>query len=120
MTKYGKLIFDIISNSDVHLTAEQIFFILKKTKPNVVLSTIYNNLNILCDEGRIRKVSVEGCADRYDKNTKHDHLICKKCGAISDKTFNDLTESLSSQLGEDILSYDLKVTYICPNCRKSE
>ena len=118
MTKNGKLILDIVTNSNAHLTAEQIFLKLKETSPKIVLSTVYNNLGTLCEEGMIRKISVEGGPDRYDKNTRHDHLVCKECGALSDMTFTDLTESLSSQLGEEILSYDLKVNYICPKCRK--
>lgn len=117
MTRNGKLILDIINNSDDHLTAEQVFWQLKNIAPKTVLATVYNNLNTLCDEGLIRRVSVEGCPDRYDKAKKHDHLICKECGALSDITFSDLTASLSSQLGEPILSYDLKVNYICPACR---
>lgn len=118
MTQNGKLILDIVMNSNAHLTAEQIFLQLKQTAPKIVLSTVYNNLNTLCEQGMLRKVSIEGSPDRYDKNTKHDHLVCKQCGALSDKTFADLTESLSAQLGEPILSYDLKVNYICPSCRK--
>lgn len=118
MTQNGKLIFDIVMNSNAHLTAEQIFLQLKQTAPKIVLSTVYNNLNTLCEQGMLRKISIEGSPDRYDKNTRHDHLVCKQCGALSDKTFADLTESLSVQLGEPILSYDLKVNYICPACRK--
>ena len=106
MTQNGKLILDIVMNSNAHLTAEQIFLQLKQTAPKIVLSTVYNNLNTLCEQGMLRKVSIEGSPDRYDKNTKHDHLVCKQCGALSDKTFADLTESLSAQLGEPILSYD--------------
>ena len=115
MTQNGKLILDIVMNSNAHLTAEQIFLQLKQTAPKIVLSTVYNNLNTLCEQGMLRKISIEGSPDRYDKNTKHDHLVCKQCGALSDKTFADLTESLSAQLGEPILSYDLN---ICPLCRK--
>lgn len=118
MTRNGKLILDIINNSSDHLTAEQVFLRLKHTMPKIVLATVYNNLNSLCEEGLIRKVSVEGSPDRYDKAVKHDHLVCKRCGALSDMTFSDLTASLSAQLGEPILSYDLKVSYICPACRK--
>ena len=106
MTQNGKLILDIVMNSNAHLTAEQIFLQLKQTAPKIVLSTVYNNLNTLCEQGMLRKVSIEGSPDRYDKNTKHDHLVCKQCGALSDKTFADLTERLSAQLVEPILSYD--------------
>ena len=118
MTRNGKLILDIINHSNDHLTAEQIFLILKKTAPRVALATVYNNLNALCEDDLIRKVSIEGSPDRYDKIVKHDHLVCKKCGALSDITFSGLTASLSNQLGEPILSYDLKVSYICPSCRE--
>ncbi|WP_394267381.1 Fur family transcriptional regulator [Anaerotignum sp.] len=120
MTRNGQRILDIILQSQDHLTAEQIFWQLKQTAPKTVLATVYNNLHTLCEEGLIRKISVEDGPDRYDKAAKHDHLVCKKCGALLDMTFSDLTESLSAQLGEPILSYDLKVSYLCPACRKKE
>ena len=118
MTKNGKLILEIINGSDEHLTAEQVYMRLKSVAPGTVPATVYNNLNRLYEEGLIRKVSIEGRPDRYDKALKHDHLVCKICGAISDITFSDLTESLSKQLGEPVLSYDLKVDHICAECRK--
>lgn len=117
MSKYAKLILQLINESSGHMTAEQIFLELKKTEPKVVQATVYNNLNMLHREGLIRKVSMEGSPDRYDKIKKHDHLVCKKCGALSDISFHDLTEGLEEQLGEGILSYDLKVFYLCPKCR---
>lgn len=117
MSKYAKLILQLINESSGHMTAEQIFLELKKMEPKVVQATVYNNLNMLHREGLIRKVSMEGSPDRYDKIKKHDHLVCKKCGALSDVSFHDLTEGLEEQLGEGILSYDLKVFYLCPKCR---
>lgn len=120
MTKYAKLIWNMINQSQAHMTAEQIFLELKKEEPKVVLATVYNNLNGLCNEGLIRKVSVEGSPDRYDRIQRHDHLVCKKCGKLSDVCLEDLTERLKQQLGEGITSYDLKVFYICPECRAKE
>ena len=90
MTENSKLILDVINNSKEHLTAEQIFFALKNQSCKMVLPTVYNNLNSLYREGLIRKVSIEGQPDRYDRNIKHDHLICNQCGKISDFNFNDL------------------------------
>jgi Fe2+ or Zn2+ uptake regulation protein len=118
MTKYAEQILRRISESESHMTAEQIFLELKKTEPKVVQATVYNNLNALCQKGLIRKLSMEGSPDRYDKIQKHDHLVCQRCGALSDINFQDLTRDLESQLGEGILSYDLKVFYLCPACRK--
>ena len=120
MTKYEKDIFAIINTSRDHLTVEQIFQKLRKIHPQVVLATVYNNLNRLLEEELIRKVSVEGMPDRYDRMKKHDHLVCKCCGKLSDITLEDLTASLKKQLGDDVLYYDLKVYYVCPACREKE
>lgn len=118
MTRYAKRILEIVDQSDEHMTAEQLYLELKKTEPKVVQATVYNNLNALCKEGRIRKLSIEGSPDRYDKIEKHDHLVCRECGALSDITFQDITGDLERQLGEGIISYDLKVFYLCPKCRE--
>ena len=120
MTKYEKDIFAIINTSRDHLTVEQIFQKLREIHPQVVLATVYNNLNRLLEEELIRKVSVEGMPDRYDRMKKHDHLVCRRCGKLSDITLEDLTASLKKQLRDDVLYYDLKVYYVCPACREKE
>ena len=117
MTKYEKQIYEIVNKLAGHLTADQIFTELKKIYPSVSLATIYNNLNKLCEAGLIRKVSIEGSPDRYDRIEKHDHLVCTKCGRLADICFEDLTASLKEQLGSSFFAYDLKVFYICPECR---
>lgn len=118
MTRYAKQILELINRSGMHMTAEQLYLELKKAEPKVVQATVYNNLNALCQKGLIRKLPIEGSPDRYDKILQHDHLVCKMCGALSDITFRDMTGDLEKQLGEGILSYDLKVFYLCPKCRE--
>ena len=120
MTKYAKKILEIVESSNDHLTAEQIFMQLRETYPSVVLATVYNNLNRLWEENRIRKVSLEGMADRYDRIRRHDHLVCKKCGRLLDVDLGDLTAQLERTLGRSILSYDLKLIDLCEQCRKND
>ena len=117
MTHYSSVILDLINASDDHMTAERIFFEIKKTEPKIVLASVYNNLNALTDKGLIRKISIDGQADRYDKIKKHDHLVCKTCGKLADFEFGDLTERLSGQLHSDVFRYDLKVYYECEECK---
>ncbi len=105
MTKYEKAIYDIVATSHEHLTVSQVYERLKEICPKVVPATVYNNLNKLWDSGLIRK---------------HDHLVCRHCGKIMDISFEDLTAPLRSQLGEDFLFYDLKVYYLCPECRAAK
>ena len=118
LTKYGKKILEIVTASSGHMTAEEIFDALRHTYPAVVLATVYNNLNRLCQEDLIRKVSVEGMPDRYDRTLRHDHLVCKQCGRLLDIDLGDLTAQLEQMAGISILSYDLKLMYLCEDCRK--
>ena len=120
MTKYEKQIYEIVNKLTDHMTADQIFSELKKSYPSVSLATVYNNLNKLCEAGLIRRVSTEGAPDRYDRTAKHDHLVCRRCGKLTDICFEDLTASLKKQLGGEFFTYDLKVYYICPECRAEE
>ena len=100
------------------MTAEEIFAALRQTYPTVVLATVYNNLNRLWQEDLIRKVSVEGMPDRYDRIQRHDHLVCKGCGKLLDIDLGDLTAQLERKEGISILSYDLKLNYLCEDCLK--
>lgn len=120
MTKYEKEIYNIITTSAEHLTVEQIYTELKKVYPKVVMSTVYNNVNRFWKTSMIRKISVENMPDRYDRIRKHDHLVCQRCGKLADISFEDLTSSLREQMGGDFLFYDLKVFYVCPDCREQE
>ncbi|WP_242957047.1 transcriptional repressor [Faecalibacterium sp. An122] len=89
-------------------------------RDGVVLATVYNNLNSLCQQGKIRKISVEGCPDRYDRNTRHDHLVCRRCGSLADIHLEDITAQLEQQTGFAIDGYDLKIQYLCPRCRAAQ
>ena len=119
MTKYEEKILNIIKASHNHMTSEEIFLKLKEEEPKVVLATVYNNLKKLSDNGEIVKLSIANQPDRYDRKEKHDHLICSVCGEITDFCFSDFTKELEEELGTAINGYDLKISYICPSCRKN-
>lgn len=116
--RYETSILDLIRTSKEHMTAEQVFLTLKQTHPSVVLATVYNNLNSLYEQGKIRKISMEGGPDRYDNVTRHDHLVCRRCGSLADVHLPDLTPELERQTGVCVEGYDLKIQYLCPKCRR--
>ncbi|MBQ1490970.1 MAG: transcriptional repressor [Blautia sp.] len=119
MGKYKTEILALIGESEEHLTAEQIYEKLKARGQSPALATVYNNLNQLADSGEIRRLTVGGHMDRYDKKKRHDHLVCIHCGSITDLYLPDLTAQLAGELpGEELLSYDLVLHYLCPACRK--
>lgn len=117
-TDNAKKIQEIINGSNEHLTAEEIFLEFKRQGQKISLATVYNNLNTLYEQGLIQKVSIAGYPDRYDKTVRHDHLVCKECGRLSDVILEDLTERLKKQIDVEIITYDLKICYICSECKK--
>ncbi len=106
MKKNADLILETVFHSPGHMTAEEIHAALRAGGHRMALATVYNNLAQLYSEGRIRKVCVEGHPDRYDKMTRHDHLVCRRCGKLTDICFQDLTQLLQSQTDEELLSYE--------------
>ena len=51
-----------------HPTADMIYTDIRKIYPNISLGTVYRNLALLSDLGEIRKLTVDGGADRFDGN----------------------------------------------------
>ncbi|MGM9970927.1 MAG: transcriptional repressor [Anaeroplasmataceae bacterium] len=117
MARYKDEILKLVISSNNHLTAEEIYLKLKEYMPKVVLATVYNNLNSLCLENKINRITIQGCPDRYDNVIKHDHLICRKCQKINDIYIGDFSEYLTNRLKINDLTYDLKIYYLCDECK---
>ncbi len=119
MARNKELILDIVLNSCEHPSADRIFALARERNPGIVLATIYNNLGALVNEGRIRRLTMPQGPERYDKPIRHDHAVCDMCGGVTDIFVDDLSRKLKKTLGQDILSYELNVHYICPECRQN-
>ena len=120
MTKQRELILSILKQSDRHLTADEIFFLAKLKMPSIAMATIYNNLNAMHEAGMINRLHIDGVADCFDKITEpHDHLLCDRCGKITDIHLPRLAEELERELATEIEDYELTVHYVCPECRRA-
>ncbi len=119
MTALNTTILDMVRASEGHLTAEQAFFMAKQQGVHVSISSIYRILSKLSEKGHIRRIPFGDRPDVFDKTLEsHGHMICEKCGKISDIGVFDLIEKLEEQTGADISSCDLCVRYICDDCQK--
>ena len=66
-----------------HLTADELYRIVKKKSPGIGYATIYRTLKLLCDSGMCRELRLEDGTVRYEHlygHRHHDHLICIRCG----------------------------------------
>lgn len=84
-TKQRQAIFDAIENHGGHLTADEIYKLVKRRFPRLSLGTVYRNLRVLVAQGGLRELDF-GMAVIYFETAKdsHYHLICRVCGRIAD------------------------------------
>ncbi len=120
MTKSSEIILNTINMSNDHLSAEDILLLLRNKNIKISLATIYNNLQFLVSSNLIRKISIGDGPDLYDRIRRHDHLICAKCGKITDVELEDLKEFFEKNIGVTLLSYDLKLNYLCNDCKENK
>lgn len=121
MTNLNQSILDMIRNSEGHLTAEEAFLLAKKKKIDVSMASIYRILGKLADDGLISRFSVAGKPDVFDKTLdEHEHLVCSKCGKVTDIHISDLKKKLVRETGVEINGYELSINYICDDCKKKE
>jgi Fur family transcriptional regulator, peroxide stress response regulator len=84
-TKQRQAIFDAIENHGGHLTADEIYRLVKRRFPRLSLGTVYRNLRVLVAQSGLRELDF-GMAVTYFETAKdsHYHLICRVCGSIAD------------------------------------
>lgn len=120
MTRRREMIYNILKNSEGHMTAEEIFEAAKKKIPGIVRATIYNNLNALVSQNMIMRIKTPEGSDIFDKTTRlHGHAICEKCGKVRDVNIEDLQEKIERDLHKKIDGYNLTVYYVCDECAEN-
>lgn len=122
MTKQRKTILNVLKNTTSHPTADWIYEQVKKEIPNVSLGTIYRNLNLLAEMGKITVINYANDQSHYDGNTDtHYHFRCKNCQRVYDlhlelfeKEINDIVEKNTDY---KVSEHRLEFYGICPNCQ---
>jgi Fe2+ or Zn2+ uptake regulation protein len=84
-TKQRQAILEAIERSGGHLTADEIYQLVKRRYPRLSLGTVYRNLRVLINQSMVRELNF-GAAITYFEMAKesHYHLICRVCGRITD------------------------------------
>lgn len=106
-----------------HVTADEVYDFIKKEHPSVGKGTVYRNLNILVEEGAVRRVEISDGPDCFDFTIReHYHVKCIECGKVFDVDMDtiDLMKKIRDKHGIEFLSFDILFRGICPKCREIE
>lgn len=121
-TLQKELVYSAVRALGCHATADEIYNRVNSEYPSVSRATVYRNLNVLSEEGRILRVEVPGGADHFDHNThNHYHISCVECGRVYDADMEyipDMVSRIRDTKGFKILGSDVVFKGICPECQQ--
>lgn len=120
-TRQRRLVLEAVMETKSHPTAEWVYEAVRRALPRVSLGTVYRNLQVLVDEGKLKSFVRDGLI-RYDADlTMHDHFVCERCGVLLD--IPRATESLPGERrlksqGYLISGRTLEYHGLCRKCRR--
>ena len=119
-SRQRELIYEALRQTEQHPTAEMIYQWLKPANPSLSLGTVYRNLNLLADEGAIRRMAFP--VERYDAKTMpHPHFCCDQCGAVYDLHLPydaELDRQALLASGHDVTGHEVVFHGICTKCKQ--
>jgi Fur family ferric uptake transcriptional regulator len=117
----------LLENEEDHLSAEEVFLLVKEIAPEIGLATVYRTLELLSELHVVEKLNFGDGVARYDLRTDsskhhHHHLICVQCGSmeeIMEDWLIPLEERLEREYGFQVIDHRLDFQGICRRCRES-
>lgn len=99
LTKHRKTIYNIISNSGEHLSADEIIAILRREALKISRATVFNSLNFLEKNNYLKSFSIFGSKKVYDPNLSDHHHIydldSNKLHDVSVEKFKNLSDIIN-------------------------
>ena len=121
-TRQRKIILEELKKTRSHPTADQVYQIVRRRLPKISLGTVYRNLELLYEEGMIKKIELAGTQRRYDGETdKHYHIRCIYCNRVDDikiKYLANMEKEFFATTDYKIIGHRLEFIGICPKCKE--
>lgn len=129
VTNQRLLVLDIMDQRPgQHLTAEEIYDLVRVSNPDIGLATIYRTVQVLVELQVIDKISFDDGVARYElggqelaSKHRHHHAICKKCGKVysfEDDLLDTLEKALLDNIGFTVVDHEVKLYGYCKECRE--
>ncbi|GAB6099125.1 Fur family transcriptional regulator [Halanaerocella petrolearia] len=125
LTSQRKLILQILlEHQGEHLSAEEIYQILKEEESGIGLATVYRTLELFCDLGIIQQLNFDEDRRRYEleneKHNHHHHLVCEECGQViefNDQILEEFEKNLEKKHDFNVTEHRIKFYGHCQDCQ---
>lgn len=122
-TRQRRKILDIFLRTKGHLSAGQLYYLMRKRGIKVGSSTVYRTLKLLVDSEIARKIELgdrEAFFEHEASHAHHDHLVCTKCGKsieFMNPTIEKLQEKIAREKKFLPQRHSLVIYGLCEKCR---
>lgn len=118
----------LLENEEDHLSAEDVYMLVKTKAPEIGLATVYRTLELLSELHVVEKMNFGDGVARYDlrgdgNHHHHHHLICVQCGnveEIMEDWLLPLEERLASEYNFTVIDHRLDFQGICRSCNEKK
>src|SRR5690606_2134623 len=115
----------LLEREEDHLSAEEVFLLVKEKAPEIGLATVYRTLELLSELKIVDKINFGDGVSRYDLRKEgakhfHHHLVCIECGSV-EEIENDLLEDVERIVQKDwgfqVKDHRLTFHGVCKQCQ---
>lgn len=118
----------LLEREEDHLSAEDVYLLVKEKAPEIGLATVYRTLELLSELKIVDKINFGDGVSRYDLRKEgaahfHHHLVCMECGTV-EEIVEDLLEDVEKIVERDwqfkVKDHRLTFHGICRKCQQKE
>ena len=114
MTEQRRVIAQVLSDSDDHPDAEELYARASAIDPKISLATVYRTVRLFSDAGIIETHDFRDGRARYEAADEdhHDHLIDVQTGDViefMDEEIELLQEKIAKRLGYELVDHRLEL-----------
>ncbi|MFD2762293.1 ferric iron uptake transcriptional regulator [Lentibacillus juripiscarius] len=117
----------LLEREEDHLSAEDVYLLVKEKAPEIGLATVYRTLELLSELKIVDKINFGDSVSRYDLRKEgaehfHHHLVCIECGSV-EEIEEDLLEDVERIVEKDwrfqVKDHRLTFHGVCKQCQEA-
>ena len=115
----------LLEHEEDHLSAEDVYLLVKEKAPEIGLATVYRTLELLSELKVVDKINFGDGVSRYDLRKEgaehfHHHLVCVECGSvkeIEEDLLGDVEAIVQTRWSFEVKDHRLTLHGVCEQCQ---